>query len=148
VNSIAARWGRSSSRARAGLATVAFSAAALLATLTPAVAGAESTQESFYGPSMKLAFTRASVHVSGPGAVVSVKCQGPRGGTCAGTVSLRFAGSTHKVAFSVEGGHRQNLIVPLGADRGRIGKHRVRAVARTVQPLGSCRESRRLLRLR
>jgi hypothetical protein len=148
VNSIAARWGRSSSRVRAGLAAVALAAAVLLTALAPAAASAGGAQDSIYGPSMSLSFVGASARLVGTGAVVSVRCAGSRRGSCAGTVSLRFAGSTHKVAFSVAGGRRQNLVVPLGADRGRIGKHRVRAVARTVQPLGSCRESRRLLRLR
>jgi hypothetical protein len=146
VKSIAAAWSRSSKRARAGLAALA--AAALLgATLGPAAAGAETGAESLYGPSMRLAFSGHRVQLVGSGAVVPVRCKGPRSGSCTGTVSLHFAGVTHKAAFSVAGGHRQSVVVPLGADRDRVGTQRLRAVASTVQPLGSCRHAQRLLHL-
>lgn len=147
MNSIAAGWARSSKRVRAGLAALA--AAALIgAALGPAAASAETGAESLYGPSMRLAFTGGKAKLTGAGAVVGVRCRGPRSGSCTGTVSLRFAGTTHKAPFAIAGGHRQAVVVPLGADRERARHHRARAVASTVQPLGACRHAVRVLRLR
>ncbi len=146
MNSIAVGRARSSKRVRASLAALA--AAALLgAALGPASAGAETGAESLYGPSMRLAFTGGKAKLTGVGAVVAVKCKGPRGGTCAGTVSLRFAGATHKAPFSIAGGNRQRVVVPLGADGERARHRRAHAVASTAQPLGAYRHAARVLRL-
>lgn len=146
MNSIAAPWGRTSIRALAGLGSVVV--ALLLVAAVPAPAGAETASESLYGPSMRLTFADPDARLVGAGAVVSVRCVGPVSGSCTGTVSMRVAGAAHKVAFSVLGGRRQQLVVPLGADRKQLAKKRATAVARTMQPLGSDRHQRRVLRLK
>ncbi len=146
MKSIAAGWSRSSKRVRAGLA--AFAAASLLgAALVAPAAAAELTAESLYGPSMSLAFSGTRAELVGTGARLTVRCKGPRSGNCTGTVSLRVGATTHKAAFSVVGGHRQSIVVPLGADADGSGQQRVRAVASTLQPLGSCHRVERVLRL-
>lgn len=146
MNSNPARQHRTSRRPRAGLATLV--AVLGVAVAAPAASSAETLTESLYGPSMKLEFAGHTARLAGSGAVVLVRCTGPRSGTCVGTASLRVRGAERSVAFSIPGGMRRHLVVPLGSDRGRLGKKRVRAFAETVQPLGSCRESRRALRVR
>jgi hypothetical protein len=98
---------------------------------------------------MSLSFARDNARVVGTKALVFVKCTGPESGFCTGTVTLSLAGEDHKVPFSVAGGRRQTVIVPLGsADPGETVGRKALAVASTVQPLGPCQESERLLRLR
>ncbi len=137
---------RSANRVRSGL--VAIAAAAVLAAALAPAASAESATESPLGPSMNLTFNRAKAKTVGNGALVSVRCQGPAGGTCVGTVTLFTGTGPHKVPFSVIGGHEQSLFVPTGDLAEQRSPGRVRAVAKTVQPLGACRETERLLRLR
>jgi hypothetical protein len=130
-------------------ALAALTALAVAAALTaPAAASADSGAESVFGPSMSLIFTKANAKVTPSGAVVSVKCEGPVQGTCTGTLSLRVGSSTHKAPFSVLGGNKQTLVVPLGGDGDGAAGHRVRAVASTVQPLGAPADRERNLRLR
>ncbi len=134
-------------RALAALAAVAATVA-LAAGLGSASASADEVPASLLGPSVNVAFPRQSASVVGNSAVVAVKCKGPQGSSCTGTVTLYLGGAAHKASFYVEGGVRQNVIVPLGADGDSASGRRARAVAETVQPLGACRESERLLRLR
>ena len=128
-----------------GLASLA-AASFLGAALVPATAGAEIVADTPYGLSMSLAFTGTKAKIVGTGAVVAVRCKGSRSGSCTGTLSLRVGATTHKAAFSVPGGHRQTIVVPLGSDDNGSGQDRVRAVAKTVQPLGSCHRTERFLR--
>jgi hypothetical protein len=133
---------------RARLATLAGLVAFATAALAPAGAAAEGITESAFGPRMSLAFSKDSAKVVGDKALVAVKCLGPQEGTCVGTVSLSLDGATHKVPFSVLGGHRQNLVVPLGCGEDGPAAGTARALASTVQPLGASREAERTLRLR
>lgn len=144
--STAANKNRSANRVRSSL--VAIAAAALLAAALAPAASAESATESPFGPSMNLTFNRAKATTVGSGALVSVRCQGPESGTCVGTVTLYTGTGPHKAPFSVVGGHEQSLFVPTGGLTDQRSQGRVRAVAKTVQPLGACRETERLLRLR
>ncbi|MEZ5076061.1 MAG: hypothetical protein R2725_01315 [Solirubrobacterales bacterium] len=145
MRSTATRQRRTSSRALAGLG--AALAALLLVAAAPPAAGAESLSEGLYGPSMRLTFADRDARLAGGGAAVSVRCVGPVRGSCIGTVTLRIGRVAHEVSFAVPGGRKQRLIVPLGARHGRLAKRRAPAVARTMQPLGSDRRQRRVLRL-
>ncbi|MGE5409160.1 MAG: hypothetical protein ACM3NV_11170 [Syntrophothermus sp.] len=146
MKSIAANGGRTSSRGRAALAAVVAVAALLLPAL-PAAAAAEELPASALGPEMRLGFAGHSARMVGSHVLLSVRCRGPLSGTCAGTVSLGSGGAGRTVPFSIAGGRAQGLLVPFG-ERGNHAPARVRAVARTMQPLGAFRETERLLRLR
>ena len=145
------RYGKSSTGARkARLATLVAAITLLAALVTPAAAAAESASDFVSGPRMTLVFARDTARETGAGAVLSVKCLGPRSGACAGTVSLELEGQTYKAPFSVIGGHRQSLVVPLGSDasasRGS-GPQRALAVASTMQPLGAPALTEQVLRV-
>ncbi|HEV7563567.1 MAG TPA: hypothetical protein VGO24_08695 [Solirubrobacterales bacterium] len=136
---------------RARLATLAGAAVLLAMAVAPAGAAAEGTPESVLGPRMSLVFTKDTAQVVGAKALVLVKCLGSQTGTCVGTVSLDVQGDAHKVPFSVLGGHKQSLVVPLGSGQDRPARAAARkavAVASTVQPLGPCHEAERTLRLK
>jgi len=136
---------------RARLATLVAATAFLAALATPAVASAESASDFVSGPRMTLIFARDTARETGAGAVLSVKCLGPRSGVCAGTVSLELEGQTYKAPFSVIGGHRQSLVVPLGTDASASrdsGPQRALAVASTMQPLGAPALTEQLLRVK
>jgi hypothetical protein len=133
------------------LATLAAATTILATAAVPALASAESAADYVSGPQMTLVFAGETTRDTGPGAVVSVKCNGPRSGVCTGTVSLDLGGQTHKAPFSVLGGHRQNVVVPLGGDgtdSGDSGPRRALAVASTMQPLGPCALTEQVLRLK
>jgi hypothetical protein len=145
------RTGKSSMGAlKARLATLA--ATTLLAALaTPAVAAAESAAEFVSGPRMTLVFARDTAHVTGAGAVLSVRCNGPRSGACAGTISLELGGQTFKAPFSVMGGQRQFQVIPLGSaasDSRDSGPQRAVATASTMQPLGAPALTEQVLRVK
>jgi hypothetical protein len=136
---------------RARLATLAGAAALLVVAVAPAGAAAEGTPESVLGPRMSLVFTKDTAQVVGEKALVLVKCLGSQTGTCVGTVSLDLEGDAHKVPFSVLGGHKQSLVVPLGSGGDHPAPAAARkalAVASTVQPLGPSHEAERNLRLK
>ena len=146
------RTGKSSmGHLKARLATLAGAAVLAAAILAPASAAAEGTPESVLGPRMSLVFTKDTAQVIGDKALVSVKCLGSQSGTCVGTVSLDVEGAGHKVPFSVFGGRKQNLVVPLGSEADRTARsadRRALALASTLQPLGPCHEAERALRLK
>ncbi|MFN8217040.1 MAG: hypothetical protein U0R71_10655 [Solirubrobacterales bacterium] len=148
MSSIAARRRRISRRVRAGALALAALALVGIAAAPAAAAEPEIPLASPLAPSMTLAFAGQEAEVVGTRAVLAVKCRGPRSGTCDGTVTLSVGGSDHSAAFSVLGGHRQSLVVPLGPGAPRHARHRVRAVAETVQELGACQQTERFLRLR
>lgn len=113
---------------------VTLCAAALLATAIPASAAAQSTP--FDTPSeMSLSFAGRTARLVGPDALVLVKCTGSHNGICSGTVTLSAGGKKHKVPFSVVGGNRQSLTVPVGLSKA-LGATSGLAVAKTVQPSG------------
>ena len=131
---------RIGTRTLAGLAGLICSVALFLS----AASAASSTE-------MSLEFTRSTARVVGSGALVFVKCTGPSGGMCTGTVALRLGARSHKAAFSVVGGASQSVVVPLGSDRAafdRAGGKTALAVAGTAQPLGSYVETTGVLHIR
>jgi hypothetical protein len=115
---------------------------------TAAATSAQAGSSSSRLPHTKLKFAGPNARLVGSRAVVLVFCFAPRSQSCAGTASLRVAGADHEIAFSIRGGRRQHLAIPLGADRRRVNGRRIRALAETVQPLGSPQRTRRLLRVR
>jgi hypothetical protein len=144
VSSIAK--GSAGPRNRAAAVVGALVVALLLA--TAAATGARAASSSSGVPHTKLKFAGPNARLVGSRAVVLVFCFAPRSQSCAGTASLRVAGADHEIAFSIRGGRRQHLAIPLGADRRRVDRRRIRALAETVQPLGSPQRVRRLLRVR
>jgi hypothetical protein len=94
--------------------------------------------------SMNLEFARDTVRTVGPGALVFVKCAGPQGGLCSGTVTLTIGAAKHKVAFSVSGGSSQNLVVPLGSEKVASGTTAV-AQSSTAQAIGAFAQSTEVL---
>lgn len=146
------RNGKSSMGAlKARLATLAAATTLMAALATPAVASAESASDFVSGPRMTLVFARDTARETGAGAVLPVKCLGPRSGVCAGTLSLEFDGQAYKAPFSVMGGHRQFQVVPLGAaatESRDTGPQRAVATASTMQPLGTPVLTEQVLRLK
>jgi hypothetical protein len=147
-------------QARIAIATVAlallgFAAPAPLAAAEPAPA--ESGSPVYETPSyeapepMVVGFATKSAKISGPGAIVSVRCTGTAAGSCDGTLSLHLGGGTHKVPYTIAAGAREIVVVPLGDPSKRAWRRQPRtgvAVTRTVQPLGGLVRSSRLLHLR
>ncbi|HUB99319.1 MAG TPA: hypothetical protein VMS11_05795 [Solirubrobacterales bacterium] len=136
---------------KACLATLAAASTILAALALPAAASAETAAEYVSGPRMTLTFARDTVRLTGAGAVVSVKCNGPGSGVCAGTVSLEIEGASHKVPFSVMGGQRRSLVVPLGdgaSESSDTSVRRALATASTMQPLGTPALSEQVLRIK
>ncbi|HET6571876.1 MAG TPA: hypothetical protein VFG58_10370 [Solirubrobacterales bacterium] len=96
---------------------------------------------------MSLVFVRPTARVVGSQALISVRCVGSRNAVCSGTVSISVAHRRHRAPFSVGGGSRQSLAVPVGPRRavdGALG----RAVANTAQPSGGYVRIREALRFR
>lgn len=136
---------------KARLATLAAASTILAGLALPAAAAAETAAEYVSGPRMTLTFARDTARLTGAGAVVSVRCNGPRSGVCAGTLSLEIEGASHKAPFSVMGGQRRSLVVPLGDDASQssdAGVRRALAVASTMQPLGAPALTEQVLRVK
>ncbi|HET7445400.1 MAG TPA: hypothetical protein VFJ57_12145 [Solirubrobacterales bacterium] len=136
---------------KARLATLAAASTILAAVALPAAASAETAAEYVSGPRMALTFARDTARLTGAGAVVSVKCNGPRSGVCAGTLSFEIEGASHKAPFSVMGGQRRSLVVPLGdgaAESSDSGARRALATASTMQPLGAPSLTEQVLRVK
>jgi hypothetical protein len=109
-------------------------AAALLLTLLAVVLASPASARSstLESPAdMSLAFVSETAHRVGSQALLLVECDGPRTGTCVGTVTLSVAGQKQKVPFSIFGGSSQSLTVPLGT--APRSARRGLAVARTLQ---------------
>jgi hypothetical protein len=133
------------------LATLAAASTILATAAVPAFASAEDAADFVSGPRMTLVFARDTAQATGAGAVLSVRCKGPRSGVCAGTISLELGGQTFKAPFSVMGGHRQRQVVPLGSvatDSRDTGSQRAFATASTMQPLGAPALTEQVLRLK
>jgi hypothetical protein len=131
----------------------ALIASAALIFCTTAVASAATPTEAYpgAGPEMSLEFTRSTTRVVGPGALVYVKCAGPSEGLCTGTVTLELGASHRKIPFSVTGGAKQTLVVPLGSDKqsfARASGETTLATAATAQPLGSYAETTGVLHIK
>lgn len=124
----------------------ALCVAALLASAVPAGSAAGSSPFDGGSP-MSLVFMRPTARVVGSEALVSVKCVGSRNAICSGTVSISIAHRRHQAPFSVGGGSRQSLAVPVGPRRA-VGNALGRAVASTTQPSGGYVRIREALRFR
>ena len=139
----------------AAVALVVFGALAL-ASLASAAAPSETGGPVYETPEyqpepMVVGFAARTARIAGPGAIVSVRCSGTASGSCDGTLSLRVAGGSHKVPYTIAAGGRQIVVVPLGDPSERPWRRTPRfgvAVTRTVQPLGGLVRSARQLRLR
>ncbi len=116
--------------------TALIGAVPAAASAAPGVPGTEGA--------MNLEFARSTVRTVGPGALVFVRCRGPEGGLCSGTVPLTIGAAQHKVAFSVSGGSSQNLVVPLGSEKVASGTTAV-AQSSTAQPIGAFSQSTEVL---
>ena len=126
------------------LALAGFAVLGLAAVLVPAATAAEA-------PQMSLAFTSRTANVSGPGALVSVRCGGAADRECTGTLTVEGLAESHSVSYDVARGERRSLVVPLGSDRDffeGIAAPKMKVVADTMQPTGSSVRTARLLRFK
>ncbi len=96
----------------------------------PATAGADSLASG-----MSLVFANGKTHAVAGNVAVPVECLGENG-FCSGNVTLSRAGHRVSIPFSVEGGGKETLYVPLRLE-GRSHAKKVHGVATTVQPQGS-----------
>lgn len=98
---------------------------------------------------MKLEFASKTFRLAGPGALIYVKCVGSTPGSCIGTLALRAPFGTHEVAYELERGERQMLVVPLGSEDELFDRiESAQAVAHTMQASGSSVRTSRILRAR
>jgi hypothetical protein len=100
---------------------------------------------------MSIAFPSRTASVSGPGALVSVKCTGVADRECTGTMTVEGLAESHSVSYAVARGEQRNLVVPLGGERSffaGIGAPKMKVVAETMQPSGSSVRTARLLRFK
>lgn len=142
-----------------GIASAALLAAALApaAGAAPGVAAskaltapaAASSSQSEAG--MSIEFTRATAQVAGPGALVTVKCEGTGSRSCVGTLSIEAPGEPPEVPFSIDRGEERVVVVPLGEQRGMfdgIISVKTRVTAHTAQPTGESVRTSRTLRFK
>lgn len=108
----------------------------------PASAGAEASASS---GAMALVFASGEAHEAAGNVAVPVRCLGPGTGFCSGVVTLSRSGHGISIPFSVRGGGREVLFVPLRL--GGRGHHprRVHGVATTDQALGPVTSTRQFL---
>ena len=102
-------------------------------------------------PGMSIAFPSKTASVSGPGAVVLVKCAGTGSRECAGTLTVEGLSEGHSVSYAVARGEERSLVVPLGAERDfftGIATPKMRVVAETMQSTGSSVRTVRVLRFK
>jgi hypothetical protein len=119
-------------------------AAALAAFASPAAAA-------IAAPGMSIAFPSKTAGVSGPGAVVLVKCAGTGSRECAGTLTVEGLSEGHSISYAVARGEERSLVVPLGAERDfftGIAAPKMRVVAETMQSTGSSVRTVRVLRFK
>jgi hypothetical protein len=99
----------------------------------PASAGAGA---SLSAPGMSLAFASGKARNVADNVAVPVQCVGGGRGFCSGVVTLSRKGHRIAIPFSVRGGSREVLFVPLRLGPGTSRSRKVYGVATTVQPLG------------
>ncbi len=100
---------------------------------------------------MSIAFPSKTASVSGPGALVLVKCAGSGSRECAGTLTVEGLSESHSVSYAVAKGEQRSLVVPLGAERDfftGIAAPKMRVVAETMQSTGSSVRTVRVLRFK
>jgi hypothetical protein len=126
----------------------------VLASLAIAVAGAARAPPapaSSVAPGMSIAFPSKTASISGPGALVLVKCAGSGSRECAGTLTVEGLAEDHSVSYAVAKGEQRSLVVPLGAEREfftGIAAPKMRVVADTMQSTGSSLRTVRVLRFK
>ncbi|MEX2105578.1 MAG: hypothetical protein WD810_01640 [Solirubrobacterales bacterium] len=97
---------------------------------------------------MSIKFPWRTASVAGPGALVYVKCAGSVGRACIGTLALKADGGSRKVAYSIESGEKQIVVVPLGSERELFDDlESARVVAHTMQDTGGSVRTTRVLRI-
>jgi hypothetical protein len=134
-----------SRRRRLAIALLAASAVATVASAPPVAAETPAPPV----PKMKLDFPAKTFRLAGPGALVYVQCVGPAAGSCIGTLALKAPFGTHEVAYALERGQKQMLVVPLGSEDELFDRiETAQAVAHTMQASGSSVRTARVLRAR
>jgi hypothetical protein len=141
--------GLRATRPRRRRLTIALLAAGAIATAASAVPAAAETPSPPPAPKMKLDFPSKTFRLAGPGALVYVKCAGPVAGGCIGTLALKAPFGTHEVAYALERGQKQMLVIPLGSEDELFDRiDSAQAVAHTMQASGSSVRTSRVLRAR
>lgn len=126
-------------------------ALAVLAVGVLAMTFASSAAAKVTPPGMSIAFPSKTASVSGPGALVLVKCAGFESRECAGTLTVEGLSEPHSVSYAVARGEQRSLVVPLGTEREfftGIAAPKMRVVAETMQPTGSSVRTVRVLRFK
>ena len=138
---------RATRSCRRRLAIALLTASAVAAAASAPAAAAETTPPP--APKMKLDFPSKTFRLAGPGALVYVKCVGPASGGCIGTLALKAPFGTHEVAYALERGQKQMLVIPLGSEDELFDRiESAQAVAHTMQASGSSVKTSRVLRAR
>jgi hypothetical protein len=117
----------------------ALCALLLVAALVAPAAGAHS-----FPATGSLYFGKPTAKVVGQTAIVPVKCVGPKGSTCTGTIALSSGASSTEAPFTVTSGGNRTVTVPVAAGTGTT----VVATAQSVQSDGAYVTSTEVLRLR
>ncbi len=100
---------------------------------------------------MSIAFPSKTAGVSGPGALVLVRCAGSGNRECAGTLTVEGLSEDHSVPYAVAKGEQRSLVVPLGSEREfftGIAAPKMRVVAETLQSTGGTVRTARVLRFK
>jgi len=95
-----------------------------------------------------LVFGTTTARTVGGAVVIPVECLGARRGFCAGVVTLSWGGHRSSEPFSVRGGGKDTLFVPLRIDRTHSGGVKVRGVAATAQSVGPPQQIKALIFVR
>jgi hypothetical protein len=102
-------------------------------------------------PGMSIAFPSRTAGISGPGALVLVRCGGSGSRECTGTLTVEGLSEDHSVSYAVGRGEQRSLVVPLGTERDfftGIAAPKMRVVANTMQSTGSSVRTVRVLRFK
>ncbi|MBS1885395.1 MAG: hypothetical protein JSS97_20790 [Actinobacteria bacterium] len=94
---------------------------------------------------MTLVFASDSTHEAAGNVAVPVQCLGPDNGFCSGVVTLSRSGHSTSIPFSVRGGGREVLFVPLRLGGRADHPRRVHGVATTDQALGPATSAKQFL---
>jgi hypothetical protein len=125
--------------------------AAILCALCFGAASIVPAASALAGPppsAMELVFASETAQRLGGQLGVPVRCLGESTGFCSGTVTLSRAGHSVSTPFSVMGGAREIVFVPLRLDRSTKGSTTVHGTATTAQRPGPPRSVQSLLRVR
>lgn len=124
-----------------GLATLLCVLGITSALVIPATAGATSS----IAEGMSLVFSAGKARSVAENVAVPVECLGDSHGFCSGNVTLSRNGHRISIPFSVRGGSREVLFVPLSLGGNAGHPRKVHGVATTVQPLGPATNTKEFL---